>query len=165
MDIVNKSFQKNISKDLKYFAKFDNLIKNAKKQDKCKNKHCKDLIQVVENERKENAKYIMDYYAKSKAHKDFLKKQNEYKKITDMKEQIRLSKLNLKEYHNTKEYKEFNRKTNDFINKKLLDQCGFNNCKDLYIEELNIRLKTFTKDKIKIPKDLTYNDYIKKLKK
>jgi hypothetical protein len=41
-----------IAKDLKYFAKFDNLIENAKKQDKCKNKHCKDLIQVVENERK-----------------------------------------------------------------------------------------------------------------
>ena len=96
---------KSIAKDLKYFAKFDNLIENAKKQDKCKNKHCKDLIQVVENERKENAKYILDYYAKSKAHKEFLKKQNEYKKITDMKEQIRLSKLNLKEYHKTKEYK------------------------------------------------------------
>ena len=135
MDIVNKSFQKNISKDLKYFAKFDNLIKNAKKQDKCKNKHCKDLIQVVENERKENAKYILDYYAKSKAHKDFLKKQNEYKKITDMKEQIRLNKLNLKEYHNTKEYKEFNKKTNGFLNsktKKQLEQCGIKNCPELY---------------------------------
>ena len=136
-----------------------------KKQDKCKNKHCKDLIQAVENERKENAKYILDYYAKSKAHKEFLKKQNEYKKITDMKEQIRLNKLNLKEYHNTKEYKEFNKKTKDSINKKLLDQCGFNNCKDLYKKEINIRLKTFTKDKIKIPKDLTYNDYSKIIKK
>jgi hypothetical protein len=85
-----------------------------------------------------------------------------------MKEQIRLSKLNLKVYHNTKEYKEFNKKTNDFINsinKKLLDQCGFNNCTDLYKKEINIRLKTFTKDKIKIPKDLTYNDYIKIIKK
>lgn len=137
-----------------------------KKQDKCKNKHCKDLIQVVENERKENAKYILDYYAKSKAHKEFLKKQNEYKKIIDMKEQIRLSKLNLKEYHKTKEYKEFNKKTNDFINKKELDQCGINNCKDLYKKEINIRLKTFTgdKSKIKIPKDLTYNDYSKIIK-
>ena len=157
---------KSIAKDLKYFAKFDNLIENAKKQDKCKNKHCKDLIQVVENERKENAKYILDYYAKSKAHKEFLKKQNEYKKITDMKEQIRLNKLNLKEYHNTKEYKEFNKKTNGFINKKELDQCGINNCKDLYKKEINIRLKTFTGDnsKIKIPKDLTYNDYSKIIK-
>ena len=165
MPYINKLFQKNISKDLKYFSKFDNLIENAKKQDKCKNKHCKDLIQAVENERKENAKYILDYYAKSKAHKEFLKKQNEYKKITDMKEQIRLNKLNLKEYHNTKEYKEFNKKTKDSINKKLLDQCGFNNCKDLYKKEINIRLKTFTKDKIKIPKDLTYNDYSKIIKK
>ena len=52
-------------------------------------------------------------------------------------------KLNLKEYHKTKEYKEFNKKTNDFINKKELDQCGINNCKDLYKKEINIRLKTF----------------------
>ena len=31
MPYINKLFQKNISKDLKYFSKFDNLIENAKK--------------------------------------------------------------------------------------------------------------------------------------
>jgi hypothetical protein len=116
------------TKYLKYFAKFDNLIENAKKIDKCRKKHCKDLIQAAENERKENAKYIMDYYEKSKAHKEFIKKQNEY---TDIKEQNRLNKLNVKEYHKTTEYKEFNKKTNSFINSKIkqqLDQCSFNKC-------------------------------------
>ena len=119
------------SKDFKYFAKFDKLIENAKKIDKCRKKHCKDLIKAVENERKENAKYIMDYYEKSKAHKEFIKKQNEYRKITDIKEQNRLNKLNVKEYHKTTEYKEFNKKTNDAINSKIkkeLDQCSFTKC-------------------------------------
>ena len=108
------------TKDLNYFAKFDKLIENAKKIDKCRKKHCKDLIQASENERKENAKYIMDYYEKSKAHKEFIKKQNEYRKITDVKE-----------YHKTTEYKEFNKKTNSFINSKIkkeLDQCSFTKC-------------------------------------
>ena len=119
------------SKDFKYFAKFDKLIENAKKIDKCRKKHCKDLIKAVENERKENAKYIMDYYEKSKAHKEFIKKQNEYRKITDIKEQNRLNKLNVKEYHKTTEYKEFKKKTNDAINSKIkkeLDQCSFTKC-------------------------------------
>ena len=119
------------TKDLKYFAKFDKLIENAKKIDKCRKKHCKDLIQAAENERKENAKYIMDYYEKSKAHKEFIKKHNEYRKITDIKEQNRLNKLNLNQYHKTTEYKEFNKKTNSFINSKIkkeLDQCSFTKC-------------------------------------
>ena len=46
-------------------------------------------MKAVEDERKENGKYILDYFAKSKAHKEFIKKQNEYKKITDIKEQTR----------------------------------------------------------------------------
>jgi hypothetical protein len=148
----------------KDFEKLDNLIENAKKIDKCRKKHCKDLILAVENESKENAKYIMNYYVKSKAHKEFIKKQNEYRKITDIKEQNRLNKLNLKEYHKTKEYKEFNKKTNSFINSKIkqqLDQCSFTKCPDLYKQQINIRLKTFIDDKMK---DLTYNDYIKIIK-
>jgi hypothetical protein len=115
------------TKDFKYFAKFDKLIENAKKIDKCRKKHCKDLIQAAENERKENAKYIMDYYEKSKAHKEFIKKQNEY---TDIKEQNRLNKLNLNQYHKTTEYKEFNKKTNSFINSKIKQQ--LDQCPDLY---------------------------------
>jgi hypothetical protein len=62
----------------------------------------------------------MNYYVKSKAHKEFIKKHN------------RLHKLNLKEYHNTKE---FNKKTNSAINSKIkqqLDQCSFIKCPELY---------------------------------
>ena len=69
-------------------------------------------MKEVEDERKENKKYIQNYFAKSKAHKEFIKKQNEYRKITDIKEQNR---LNLKEYHKTAEYKEFNKKTDGFF--------------------------------------------------
>lgn len=121
--------------------KFKDLLKlepqfeNAKNKDKCKKKHCKDLMKAVEAERKENGKYILDYFAKSKAHKEFIKKQNEYKKITDIKEQTRLNKLNLKEYHKTAEYKEFNKKTDSFFNsktRKQLEQCGIKNCPELY---------------------------------
>ena len=75
-------------------------------------------MKEVEDELKENKKYIQNYYAKSKAHKEFIKKQNEYRKITDIKEQNRLNKLNLKEYHKTAEYKEFNKRTDSFFNSK-----------------------------------------------
>jgi hypothetical protein len=50
--------------------------------------------------------------------KNLLKKQNEYKKITDIKDQNRLNKLNLKEYHKTAEYKEFNKITDSFFTQK-----------------------------------------------
>lgn len=111
------------------------LFENAKKKEKCKKTHCKDLMKAVEDELKENGKYIKNYFAKSKAHKEFIKKQNEYKKITDIKEQNRLNKLNLKEYHKTAEYKEFNKITDSFFNsktKKELEQCGIKHCPELY---------------------------------
>jgi hypothetical protein len=90
--------------------------------------------------RKENKKYIQNYFAKTKAHKEFIKKQNEYRKITDIKEQ---NKLNLKEYHKTAEYKEFNKKQMFFFNsktKKQLEQCGIKHCPELYKknDKLNI---------------------------
>jgi uncharacterized protein YhaN len=110
-------------------------FENAKKKNKCKKKHCKDLMKEVEDERKENGKYIQNYFAKSKAHTEFIKKQNEYRKITDIKEQNRLNKLNLKEYHKTAEYKEFNKKTDSFFNsktRKQLEQCGIKHCPELY---------------------------------
>lgn len=111
------------------------LFENAKNKEKCKKTHCKDLMKAVEDELKENGKYIKNYFAKSKAHKEFIKKQNEYKKITDIKEQNRLNKLNLKEYHKTAEYKEFNKITDSFFNsktKKELEQCGIKHCPELY---------------------------------
>jgi isopentenyl diphosphate isomerase/L-lactate dehydrogenase-like FMN-dependent dehydrogenase len=111
------------------------LFENAKNKERCKKTHCKDLMKAVETERKENGKYIQNYFTKSKAHKEFIKKQNEYKKITDIKEQNRLNKLNLKEYHKTAEYKEFNKRTDSFLNsktKKQLEQCGIKNCPELY---------------------------------
>lgn len=86
-------------------------------------------MKAVEDERKENGKYILDYFAKSKAHKEFLKK------LRISKEQTRLNKLNLKEYHKTAEYKEFNKKTDGFLNsktKKQLEQCGIKHCPELY---------------------------------
>lgn len=92
-------------------------------------------MKEVEDELKDNGKYIQNYFAKSKAHTEFIKKQNEYRKITDIKEQNRLHKLNLKEYHKTAEYKEFNKKTDGFFNsktKKQLEQCGIKHCPELY---------------------------------
>ena len=74
--------------------KFKDLLKlepqfeNAKNKDKCKKKHCKDLMKVVEDERKKNGTYIQNYFAKSKAHKEFIKKQNEYKKLRILKNKI-----------------------------------------------------------------------------
>lgn len=100
---------------VKDILQLESLLVNAKKKEKCKKTHCKDLMKAVEDELKENGKYIKNYFAKSKAHKEFIKKQNEYKKITDIKEQNRLNKLNLKEYHKTAEYKEFNKKTDGFF--------------------------------------------------
>jgi hypothetical protein len=124
---------------VKDILQLESLFENAKKKEKCKKKHCKDLMKAAEDERKENRKenkkYILDYFAKSKAHKEFIKKQNEYKKITDIKEQTRLNKLNLKEYHKTAEYKEFNKKTDSFFNsktRKQLEQCGIKHCPELY---------------------------------
>jgi arginine deiminase len=99
----------------KDILQLESLLVNAKKKEKCKKTHCKDLMKTVEDELKENRKYIQNYFAKSKAHKEFIKKQNEYKKITDIKEQTRLNKLNLKEYHKTAEYKEFNKKRDGFF--------------------------------------------------
>jgi len=119
----------------KDLLKLESQFENAKNREKCEKKHCKDLMKEVENERKEFKKFILDYYAKSKAHKEFIKKQNEYKKITDIKEQNRLNKLNLKEYHKTAEYKEFNKRTNGFLNsktKKQIEQCGIKHCPELY---------------------------------
>ena len=100
-------------------------------------------MKEVKDELKENGKYIQNYFAKSKAHKEFIKKQNEYRKITDIKEQNRLNKLNLKEYHKTAEYKEFNKRTDSFFNsktKKQLEQCGIKHCPELYKknDKLNI---------------------------
>lgn len=121
--------------NFKDILQLESLLVNAKNKEKCKKKHCKDLMKAVEAERKENGKYIKNYFAKSKAHKEFIKKQNEYKKITDIKEQTRLNKLNLKEYHKTAEYKEFNKRTDSFFNsktKKQLEQCGIKNCPELY---------------------------------
>jgi len=119
----------------KDLLQLESLFENAKNKEKCKKTHCKELMKAVEAERKENGKYIQNYFAKSKAHKEFIKKQNEYKKITDIKEQTRLNKLNLKEYHKTEEYKEFNKRTDSFFNsktKKQLEQCGIKNCPELY---------------------------------
>lgn len=99
-----------------------------------------------------------------KAYKEFIKKQDselcsEYRNI---KEQHKQNKLNVKEYHKTTEYKEFNKKTNNAINSKIKKQLY--QCPDLYKKEINIRLKTFIGDKIPIPKDFTYNDYTKIIK-
>lgn len=155
----------------KDILKLEPLFKNATERDKCMKKFCKDLINAYENERKETAKYMMEYHAKSKAYKKYIKKQDEYRKITDIKEQNRLNKLNFKEYHKTKDYKELNKKINSSINskiKKQLNQCGFNNCPDLYKKEIEIRLKLYKGQKIKVPKNLKFNDYtniIKILKK
>lgn len=120
---------------VKDILQLESLLVNAKKKERCKKTHCKDLMKAVEDELKENGKYIKNYFAKSKAHKEFIKKQNEYKKITDIKEQNRLNKLNLKEYHKTAEYKEFNKITDSFFNsktKKELEQCGIKHCPELY---------------------------------
>jgi len=100
---------------VKDILQLESLLINAKKKEKCEKKHCKDLMKEVEDELKDNRKYIQNYFAKSKAHKEFIKKQNEYRKITDIKEQNRLNKLNLKEYHKTAEYKEFNKKQMGFF--------------------------------------------------
>jgi hypothetical protein len=96
----------------KDLLKLESQFENAKNREKCKKKHCKDLMKEVKDELKENGKYIQNYFATSKAHKEFIKKQNEYRKITDIKEQ---NKLNLKEYHKTAEYKEFNKKRDGFF--------------------------------------------------
>ncbi len=45
-------------------------------------------MKEVEDELKENKKYIQNYFAKSKAHKEFIKKQNEYKKLRILKNKI-----------------------------------------------------------------------------
>jgi len=120
----------------KDILQLESLLINAKKKEKCKKKHCKDLMKEVEDELKDNGKYIQNYFAKSKAHTEFIKKQNEYRKITDIKEQNRLHKLNLKEYHKTAEYKEFNKKTDGFFfnskTRKQLEQCGIKHCPELY---------------------------------
>jgi hypothetical protein len=84
---------------VKDILQLESLLVNAKNKEKCEKTHCKDLMKAVEDELKENGKYIKNYFAKSKAHKEFIKKQNEYRKITDIKEQNRLNKLNLKEFN------------------------------------------------------------------
>lgn len=45
-------------------------------------------MKVVEAERKETGKYIQNYFAKSNAHKEFIKKQNEYKKLQISKNKL-----------------------------------------------------------------------------
>ena len=52
----------------KDLLQLESLLINAKKKDKCKKKHCKDLMKEVEDELKDNGKYIQNYFAKSKAH-------------------------------------------------------------------------------------------------
>ena len=124
---------------VKDILQLESLLVNAKKKEKCKKTHCKDLMKEVKDELKENGKYIQNYFATSKAHKEFIKKQNEYRKITDIKEQNRLNKLNLKEYHKTAEYKEFNKRTDSFFNsktKKQLEQCGIKHCPELYKKKI-----------------------------
>ena len=43
---------------VKDILQLESLFENAKNKEKCKKKHCKDFMQAVEDERKENRKYI-----------------------------------------------------------------------------------------------------------
>tara|TARA_B100001758_G_scaffold76079_1_gene64281 strand:+ start:1626 stop:1856 length:231 start_codon:yes stop_codon:yes gene_type:complete len=72
----------------KDLLKLEPLFENAKNKDKCKKKHCKDLMKAVEAERKENGKYIQNYFAKSKAHKEFIKNKMNIKKLRILKNKI-----------------------------------------------------------------------------
>ena len=59
-----------------------------KKKEKCKKTHCKDLMKAVEDERKENGKYIQNYFAKSKAHKEFIKNKMNIEKLRILKNKL-----------------------------------------------------------------------------
>ena len=48
---------------VKDILQLESLLVNAKKKEKCEKKHCKDLMKEVEDELKDNGKYIQNYFA------------------------------------------------------------------------------------------------------
>jgi hypothetical protein len=164
-----------------------NIFKILNEKKNCQKKNCKEIYEKFNNERKIYLKYIVNYFDNSEAHKKYIttkynlnlnyfkeinnKINTNNKKILIKNKYKKLNKDNYKKYRNTTDYKNFKKTENIFLNskfKKQLDKCGFNNCIEIYINEI-IYLKKIYKNNKKILNEinkynldnLKYSDYLK----